>query len=60
MFSHHHQGRYLGMKIWTAPGPDLICSYWLKKTTALHLTAQISDLLAIADKLGKYMSQYMN
>lgn len=41
------QGRVSGMKNWTAPGPDMIHAYWLKKLTALHerLAAQMNQLL---------------
>uniref|UniRef100_A0A3B3HW39 Reverse transcriptase domain-containing protein n=1 Tax=Oryzias latipes TaxID=8090 RepID=A0A3B3HW39_ORYLA len=41
------QERVSGMKNWTAPGPDMIHAYWLKKLTALHerLAAQINQLL---------------
>ncbi|KAK7930440.1 hypothetical protein WMY93_006835 [Mugilogobius chulae] len=41
------QERVSGMKNWTAPGPDMIHSYWLKKLTALHerLAAQMNQLL---------------
>ena len=35
------------MKSWTAPGPDMIHSYWLKELRALHdcLAAQMEQLL---------------
>ena len=41
------QKRVSGMKSWTAPGPDMIHSYWLKKLTALyeHVAAQMIKLL---------------
>nr|XP_049581805.1 uncharacterized protein LOC125972245 [Syngnathus scovelli] len=41
------QRRVSGMKNWTAPGPDMIHSYWLKKLTTLHerLAAQMNQLL---------------
>ncbi|TWW59283.1 hypothetical protein D4764_06G0008130 [Takifugu flavidus] len=39
------------MKSWTAPGPDNIHAYWLKKLTALHerLAAQMNQLLTSGD-----------
>uniref|UniRef100_A0A7N8XHF5 Reverse transcriptase domain-containing protein n=1 Tax=Mastacembelus armatus TaxID=205130 RepID=A0A7N8XHF5_9TELE len=39
--------RVSNMKNWTAPGPDMIHTYWLKKLTALHerLAAQMNQLL---------------
>ncbi len=41
------QERVSKMKSWTAPGPDMIHTYWLKKLTALHerLAAQMNQLL---------------
>uniref|UniRef100_A0A3B5PPD0 Reverse transcriptase domain-containing protein n=1 Tax=Xiphophorus maculatus TaxID=8083 RepID=A0A3B5PPD0_XIPMA len=41
------QERVSGMKNWTAPGPDMIHAYWLKKLTALHerLADQMNQLL---------------
>ncbi len=41
------QERVAGMKSWTAPGPDMIHTYWLKKLTALHerLAVQMNQLL---------------
>ena len=41
------QERVPGMKSCTAPGPDLIHTYWLKKQTPLHecLAAQMTQLL---------------
>ncbi|XP_055361305.1 uncharacterized protein LOC129603548 [Betta splendens] len=41
------QHRVSGMKNWTAPGPDMIHAYWLKKLTAIHerLAAQMNQLL---------------
>ncbi|XP_078026514.1 uncharacterized protein LOC144464187 [Epinephelus lanceolatus] len=40
------QERVSKMKSWTAPDPDMIHTYWLKKLTALHerLVAQMSQL----------------
>uniref|UniRef100_A0A8C4WGB1 Reverse transcriptase domain-containing protein n=1 Tax=Gopherus evgoodei TaxID=1825980 RepID=A0A8C4WGB1_9SAUR len=41
-------GRWPGSQLWTAPGPDMIHTYWLKKLTAVHerLAAQMNQLLA--------------
>ncbi|KAL4008504.1 hypothetical protein ACER0C_002356 [Sarotherodon galilaeus] len=41
------QERVSNMKSWTAPGPDMVHAYWLKKLTALHecLAAQMNQLL---------------
>uniref|UniRef100_A0A669EZW7 Reverse transcriptase domain-containing protein n=1 Tax=Oreochromis niloticus TaxID=8128 RepID=A0A669EZW7_ORENI len=41
------QERVSSMKSWTAPGPDMVHAYWLKKLTALHerLAAQMNQLL---------------
>ncbi|XP_025766930.1 uncharacterized protein LOC112848110 [Oreochromis niloticus] len=41
------QERVSSMKSWTAPGPDMVHTYWLKKLTALHerLAAQMNQLL---------------
>lgn len=35
------------MKSWTAPGPDMIQTHWLRKLTVLHdhLAAQVTELL---------------
>ena len=35
------------MKNWTAPGPDIIHAYWLKKLTSLHkrLACQMEKLV---------------
>ena len=42
------QHRIKNMKSWTAPGPDMIHTYWLKHLTAVHerLAAQMNQLLA--------------
>ena len=39
------------MKNWTAPGPDMIHAYWLKKLTSLHirLTYQMEKLVTEGD-----------
>lgn len=39
------------MKNWTAPGPDMIHAYWLKKLTALHrrLAQQMDNMIADGD-----------
>ena len=39
------------MKNWTAPGPDMIHTYWLKKLTSLHrrLACQMEKLVAEGD-----------
>ncbi|XP_051919952.1 uncharacterized protein LOC127599769 [Hippocampus zosterae] len=41
------QERISDMKNWTAPGPDMVHTYWLKKLTALHecLAALMNQLL---------------
>ncbi|TWW78234.1 hypothetical protein D4764_11G0003550 [Takifugu flavidus] len=45
------QTRVSKMKSWTAPGPDKILTYWLKKLTALHerRAAQMNQLLTSGD-----------
>lgn len=34
--SNPHNGRHPRQGLWTAPGPDMIRAYWLKKLTSLH------------------------
>ena len=43
--------RLTRMKNWTAPGPDMIHAYWLKKFTALHsrLAWQMEKLITTGD-----------
>ena len=42
------QQQMKNMKSWTAPGPDMIHTYWLKHLTAVHerLAVQMNQLLA--------------
>ena len=43
--------RVIRMKNWTAPGPDMIHAYWLKKLTSLHkrLACQMEKLVTEGD-----------
>ncbi|XP_055364306.1 uncharacterized protein LOC129604011 [Betta splendens] len=60
------QQRVSGMKNWTAPGPDMIHTYWLKKLTAIYrpitCLSTTWKLMSgiIAAKISGHMGQYMS